>query len=90
MNNMAAFLKPTSVAVIGASNNPHRLGYVVVSNLLAGCFNGPIIPVTPKYTAVAGILAYSHIETMPIIPDIAIVFCLVSHYIIPVHVLTGY
>ena len=73
MNNMAAFLKPTSVAVIGASNNPHRLGYVVVSNLLTGCFNGPIIPVTPKYTAVAGILAYSHIETMPIIPDIAIV-----------------
>ncbi|PLC57630.1 bifunctional acetate--CoA ligase family protein/GNAT family N-acetyltransferase [Photobacterium carnosum] len=73
MSNITAFLKPTSIAVIGASNNPHRIGYIVVSNLLSGCFNGPIIPVTPKYTAVAGILAYRSIDTMPIIPDIAII-----------------
>lgn len=73
MSNMAAFFKPTSIAVIGASNDPHRIGYIVVSNLLSGCFNGPIIPVTPKYTSVAGILAYHNIEAMPITPDIAIV-----------------
>ena len=72
MNNISAFFKPTSIAVIGASNNPQRTGYVVVRNLLSGCFNGPIIPMTPKYTAVAGILAYPSIETMPITPDIAI------------------
>ncbi|OBU37488.1 GNAT family N-acetyltransferase [Photobacterium phosphoreum] len=73
MNKISAFLKPTSIAVIGASNNPQRVGYIVIRNLLSGCFNGPIIPVTPKYAAVAGILAYRSIEAMPITPDIAIV-----------------
>ena len=73
MSSITAFLKPTSIAVIGASNNAQRTGYVVVRNLLSGCFNGPIIPVTPKYAAVAGILAYRSIEAMPITPDIAIV-----------------
>lgn len=73
MTKIANILKPTSIAVIGASNNPQRTGYVVVRNLLSGCFNGPIIPVTPKYVAVAGILAYPSIEAMPITPDIAIV-----------------
>ena len=73
MDNLTYFFKPHSIAVIGASNNPNRIGYIVVSNLLSGCFSGPIIPVTPKYAAVAGILAYRNIESMPIIPDIAIV-----------------
>ncbi|SMY34773.1 bifunctional acetate--CoA ligase family protein/GNAT family N-acetyltransferase [Photobacterium andalusiense] len=72
MSKIAAFLKPTSIAVIGASNNSQRIGYIVVRNLLSGCFNGPIIPVTPKYAAVAGILAYRNIDAMPITPDIAI------------------
>ncbi|PSW60599.1 protein acetyltransferase [Photobacterium kishitanii] len=73
MSNIAAFLKPNSIAVIGASNNPQRIGYIVIRNLLTGCFNGPIIPVTPKYAAVAGILAYHSIDAMPITPDIAII-----------------
>ncbi|GLO63637.1 protein lysine acetyltransferase [Vibrio sp. MACH09] len=72
MNNIAKLLKPTSVAVIGASNRSFRAGEVVMKNLLAGEFQGAIMPVTPKYKAVCGVLAYKNIDSLPIIPDVAI------------------
>ncbi|NOI67086.1 GNAT family N-acetyltransferase [Vibrio sp. 99-8-1] len=72
MNNIAKLLKPTSVAVIGASNRSFRAGEVVMKNLLAGEFQGAIMPVTPKYKAVCGVLAYKNIDSLPIVPDVAI------------------
>ncbi len=65
--------KPKSVAIIGASNTDKRAGNVVMKNLLAGGFSGPIMPVTPKYEAVLGVLAYPNIEALPLKPDLAII-----------------
>lgn len=65
--------KPKSVAIIGASNTEKRAGNVVMKNLLAGGFSGPIMPVTPKYEAVLGVLAYPNIEALPLKPDLAII-----------------
>ncbi|QMV16599.1 bifunctional acetate--CoA ligase family protein/GNAT family N-acetyltransferase [Vibrio spartinae] len=72
MNNLSHFLKPRSVAVIGASNRPLRAGHVVMKNLLSGNFDGTVMPVTPRYTSVCGVLAYQTIDSLPIIPDIAV------------------
>jgi acetyltransferase len=72
MNDLSHFLKPQSVAVIGASNRSLRAGNVVMKNLLGGGFNGTVMPVTPNYTSVCGVLAYKTIDTLPIIPDIAV------------------
>ncbi|MBT1445464.1 acetate--CoA ligase family protein [Shewanella sp. JM162201] len=65
--------KPSSIAIIGASNGAKRAGNVVMKNLLSGGFAGPIMPVTPKYQAVMGVLAYPSIEALPIKPDLAII-----------------
>lgn len=70
---LAPLFKPASVAIIGASSNPKRAGHVVIRNLIANGFAGPIMPVTPKYQAVMGILAYPAIESLPIKPDIAVI-----------------
>ena len=67
------FFNPRSIAVIGASINVKRAGYLVMNNLLAAGFNGPIMPVTPKYTAVHGVLAYQRISDLPIAPDLAVI-----------------
>jgi acyl-CoA synthetase (NDP forming) len=40
MNRIDAFFAPQSVAVIGASTNPEKLGYAVVKNLLDGGYSG--------------------------------------------------
>ncbi|WOT06702.1 bifunctional acetate--CoA ligase family protein/GNAT family N-acetyltransferase [Shewanella youngdeokensis] len=68
-----SLFKPQSVAIIGASNSPKRAGNVLMKNLLAGGFSGPIMPVTPKYQAVLGVLAYPNIESLPLKPDLAII-----------------
>ncbi len=64
--------KPKSIAVIGASDTAGRSGNVIIRNLQSSGFHGPIMPVTPKYQAVAGILAYPTIEALPLVPDLAV------------------
>ncbi|WP_320046816.1 GNAT family N-acetyltransferase [uncultured Ilyobacter sp.] len=73
VRNLDALFRPTSIAVIGASNTPHNIGGVVVRNLLKSGFNGPIMPVNPKYQAIAGVLAYSDVESLPVTPDVAVI-----------------
>ncbi|CAM4162207.1 bifunctional acetate--CoA ligase family protein/GNAT family N-acetyltransferase [Aeromonas bestiarum] len=65
--------KPQSIAVIGASTNPQKAGHVVIRHLLAGQFKGPILPVSPHNKAIAGVLAYSDISSLPLSPDLAII-----------------
>ncbi|HDO1330827.1 TPA: bifunctional acetate--CoA ligase family protein/GNAT family N-acetyltransferase [Aeromonas veronii] len=65
--------KPHSIAVIGASTDPLKAGHVIVRHLLAGQFKGPILPVTPRNKAIAGVLAYPDIASLPLTPDLAII-----------------
>lgn len=70
---LEALLKPGSIAVIGASVRPGRAGYLMMRNLLAGSFSGAVLPVTPKYKAVCGVLAWPDIASLPISPDLAVI-----------------
>ncbi|MCP5406752.1 MAG: GNAT family N-acetyltransferase [Chromatiaceae bacterium] len=71
--NLDKLFKPGSVAVIGASNRPYAVGTVVMRNLLEGGFLGPIMPVNPGRNAVAGVLAYPNVASLPITPEMAII-----------------
>lgn len=71
--NLPHLFAPRSIAVIGASERPRSVGYIVMRNLLDGLFAGPIMPVNPKRQAVAGVLAYPSIADLPLTPDLAIV-----------------
>lgn len=64
--------RPRSVAVVGATNRPQRVGNVIMRNLLAGGFDGPIMPVNPRQQSVAGVLAYPDVASLPRTPDLAI------------------
>jgi acetyltransferase len=71
--NLDKMFKPESVALIGASTSKGTLGYVVMKNLLAGDFSGPILPVNPKYKNVSGVHAYHDIASLPVVPDLAVI-----------------
>lgn len=73
LKNIEQLLQPQSIAVIGASSQPDRPGNAVMRNLLQGGFGGPIMPVTPHYKSVNGVLAYRSIEELPMVPDLAII-----------------
>ncbi|MGC8427328.1 GNAT family N-acetyltransferase [Mixta calida] len=70
---LEALLRPKSIAVIGASVKPGRAGYLMMRNLLAGGFSGPVLPVTPKYKAVSGVLAWPDIASLPFAPELAVI-----------------
>lgn len=67
------FLNPKSIAVVGASANSKRAGYLVMNNLLSAGFNGPIMPVTPKYKSVHGVLAYASVKVLPETPELTVI-----------------
>ncbi|MCH8503132.1 MAG: acetate--CoA ligase family protein [Ectothiorhodospiraceae bacterium] len=69
--NLDCLFNPGSVAVIGASDR--GTGGVIMRNLLAGGFNGPIMPVNPRRRAAAGVLAYPDVASLPLVPDLAVI-----------------
>ncbi len=75
IKHLDRLLAPRSVAVIGASNKPHRVGTRVLANLAAGgvVMTGAIWPVNPKYTELRGMACYPRAAALPEAPDLAII-----------------
>lgn len=48
MNDLNGFFHPKSVAVIGASRDPKKIGYVILQNFVLGHFHGRIYPINPN------------------------------------------
>lgn len=71
--SLRAFLKPRSVAVIGASHRPGGLGYRVFDALLNQRFNGTVYPVNQNATSVASVKAYPSILDVPGEVDLAVI-----------------
>ncbi len=65
-------LFPTSVAVIGASADPGKIGHLVLENLQRTPFTGPIYPVNPHARSINGVLAYPSIRDVPGEVDLAV------------------
>jgi len=67
------FFKPHGVVVIGASRNPHKLGYGVVRNLKEYRYQGPIYPVNKSASEILGERCYTSVSEVPDPVDLAIV-----------------
>lgn len=67
------FFRPSSVAVIGASRDPEKLGYAVLANLLHGGFPGALYPVNPKADEILGLRAYPTVLDIPGPVDLAVI-----------------
>jgi acyl-CoA synthetase (NDP forming) len=68
-----ALIAPSSVAVIGASDDPDRIGGRPLSYMKAAEFRGQIFPVNPNRPSVQGITAYPSIRDVPAAPDVVVV-----------------
>ncbi|RVQ69665.1 CoA-binding protein [Croceicoccus ponticola] len=70
---MRAFFNPRSIAVIGASDDPARIGGRTISNLIRGHFAGPIYPINPSRSTIQGLKAYATLDAVPADVDCAII-----------------
>lgn len=64
---------PKSVAVIGASGVPGKLGWNVFTNLVSHHFKGQLYPINPRAEEIHGIKAYKSIKDVPEKVDVAII-----------------
>jgi acyl-CoA synthetase (NDP forming) len=70
---LAKLLNPQSVAVIGASDDPSRIGGRPIAYMRGQGYQGKIFPVNPNRTTVQGLTAYPNVAALPETPDVAIV-----------------
>ena len=68
-----AFFAPQSVAVIGASRDPEKLGYAVLANLKEGGYSGRLYPVNPRAGEILGLKAYPSVLDVHGPIDLAVV-----------------
>jgi acyl-CoA synthetase (NDP forming) len=66
-------LNPSSIAIIGASDNPHKVGGRPLLFLGKYGYRGAVYPVNPVRASVQGLPAFPRIEDLPGVPDLAIV-----------------
>jgi len=78
LQNLKTLFNPQTVAVIGASENPDKLGFHVMKSLTSGGFKGTIVPVNPGAKSIMRLSAFSSLEDYPGPIDLAIVICLRS------------
>ncbi len=69
------FFQPDSVAVIGASSNPSKLGHAVLKNLVDGGYaqRGMVYPINPGANSILGHKAYPSVLDVPASIDLAVI-----------------
>ena len=72
-NSLSAIFTPKSVAVIGASSSPEKLGFQILKNIRDAGFKGPIYPVNPKAAAILDLRCYPSIGAVEGAPELAVI-----------------
>ncbi len=64
---------PESIAVVGASRNPRKIGHIILRNILEAGYRGRVYPVNPNADRILGLRAYPRLTDIPEPVDVAIV-----------------
>ncbi len=73
IRNLDSLFDPASVAVIGASRRPGRVGTTVWRNLRSGTFAGRVYAVNPKYHELDGVAVVARLQDLPQVPELAVI-----------------
>ncbi|MDD5317268.1 MAG: CoA-binding protein [Candidatus ainarchaeum sp.] len=65
MQSLKPVFEPKSIAVIGASREPGKIGNVLVKNLVDSNFPGPVYPVNPSADEVHGLKCFKSVLAIP-------------------------
>jgi acyl-CoA synthetase (NDP forming) len=69
-NDLDGLMRPRSVAVLGASAHPEKMGHIVLKNLSKGKFQ--LYPVNPNENEILGLRCYPSIAAVPGDVDLAV------------------
>jgi acetyltransferase len=72
MASLNTLFNPASIAVIGASANPGKIGYVLVDNIINSGYAGNVYPVNPREKSILGRTCYPDLAGVPGAVDTAV------------------
>jgi len=70
--DISYFFDPKSIAIIGASSKPGKVGYNVLRNIVESKYKGKLFPINPKAEDILGYKSYKSVLDVPEEIDIAI------------------
>jgi acetyltransferase len=70
---LEAFFNPKSIAVIGASREPWKVGHRVFRNLVEAGFSGRLYPINPNADEIIGFKCYRSVRDAPGDVDLAVI-----------------
>jgi len=74
--SLQPFLTPRSIAILGASQDPNKVGGRPLHYLMKYGFKGPVYPINPGRPEVQGLRSYKSLEELPEVPELAV--CVVA------------
>ncbi len=73
MKNLDGIFSPSSIAVIGASTTPGKVGHDIFVNIMRGGYKGVLYPVNPATRSINSIRSYGSIGEIPESIDLAMI-----------------
>ena len=64
---------PQTIAIIGASSKPGKIGYALLKNIVEYGYEGRIYPINPERSEILGLKTYPRIQDVPEKVDLAII-----------------
>jgi acetyl coenzyme A synthetase (ADP forming)-like protein len=77
------FFEPKSVAVVGASRTPGKIGNTILRNLLKLGYEGQIFPVNPRAEEIEGLRSYASVAAIPEAVEL-VVMAIPAHLVLEV------
>jgi acetyltransferase len=71
--SLEKFFTPESVAIVGASQTPGKVGYEILVNMLKGGYPGKIFPINPKSKTIEGVQCYVDLKSIGQTPDLVVI-----------------
>jgi len=71
--NLDRLFNPERIAMIGASGNPRKWGFIILLNILKANYSGKIYPINPKAGTILGYPCYRSLQDLPEKVDVALI-----------------
>ncbi len=72
-SSLSALLSPRSVAIVGASDNIHKIGGRPIHYMQQMGYAGTIYPVNPQRDSLQGLRAWPSLDALPEAPELAVI-----------------
>ncbi len=78
-NSTIKFLfEPKSIAIIGVSANPGKVGHKILNNIIGSGYKGNIYPVNPKGGEILGMKVFPDLDSIAGSIDVAVIAFLIK------------